>query len=259
MDQRRLKAALKDLSLGGLRFFEQVGSTNDIALAWAAEGVADFALVVAEEQTSGRGRNGHRWYTPAGAALAFSLVLRPGPAEQENVSLISALGALSVVSALEKDGMKPEIKWPNDILLARRKVSGMLTEAVWMGDAIDSLILGIGVNVSSAAVPPPDLLAFPATCLEAAAGRTVDRVLLLHDILSAMVEWRPLLKTSVFFDAWQERLAFQGERVEVWGEGETPRAGTLEGLMPDGSLRLRSLNGDSYVVQFGEVHLRPVV
>ena len=259
MDPRRLKAALKDLSLGGLRFYEQVGSTNDIALAWAAEGVADFSLVVAEEQTSGRGRSGHRWYTPAGSALAFSLVLRPGPAEQETVALFSALGALSVVSALEKYGMRPEIKWPNDVLLARRKAAGILAEAVWLGDAVDSLILGIGVNVSCAAVPPPDLLAFPAACIEAAAGRTVDRLLLLHDILSALVEWRPLLRTAVFFDAWQERLGCGGVQVEVWGVGETPRLGTIEGLAPDGGLRLRSQDGEPMTVQFGEVHLRPVV
>jgi biotin-(acetyl-CoA carboxylase) ligase len=128
-----------------------------------------------------------------------------------------------------------------------------------MGEAIDSLVLGIGVNVSPAAVPPPELLTFPATCLEAAAGRTVDRILLLHDILSALFEWRPLLRTSVFFDAWQERLAFRGERVEVPGEGGTLRVGTLEGLMPDGSLRLRSATGDVLTVQYGDVHLRPVV
>ena len=79
MDERTLRKALSNIPLGGLRYFEQTGSTNDVALAWAAAGAPDLALVVAEEQTAGRGRGSHSWFTPPGAALAFSLVIRPLP------------------------------------------------------------------------------------------------------------------------------------------------------------------------------------
>ncbi|PJH75650.1 MAG: hypothetical protein CO064_05540, partial [Anaerolineae bacterium CG_4_9_14_0_8_um_filter_58_9] len=113
MNERELRRTLSDLPLGGVRYYEQTGSTNDVALAWASAGAPDLALVIADEQTAGRGRLGRKWVTPPGAALAFSLVLRPRPVERDVIPLYSALGALAVVSALEeKYGSKPEIKWP---------------------------------------------------------------------------------------------------------------------------------------------------
>lgn len=245
--------------MGGLRYLKIVGSTNDVALAWAADGAADFSLVISEEQTAGRGRSGRRWYTPPGAALAFSLILRPGPEEGEKAGLFSALGALAVVEALAGRALQAEIKWPNDVLLRRRKVCGVLTETVWVGDQIDSLIVGVGVNVAASAVPPAESLTFPATCLEAEAGQPVDRLSLLHDILCALHQWRPLLGTAAFHDAWESRLAFRGETVEVWAEGQPPRAGHIVGLGQDGCLLLRSPAGEILPFPFGEVHLRPVV
>ena len=166
MDERSLRKSLSSMPLGGLRYFKQIGSTNDVALAWAAADAPDLALVYAEQQTAGRGRGSHRWFTPPGAALAFSLVLRPLPDEQSSLTLFSALGALAVCEVLEAQGLRPEIKWPNDVLLNRRKVCGILAESVWMGDKLDSLVLGIGMNIKPEAVPPADQLNFPATCLE---------------------------------------------------------------------------------------------
>ncbi len=257
MNHRRLKTALKDLPMGGLRYLKRVGSTNDAALAWAAAGAADFSLVVSDEQTAGRGRGGRRWYTPAGAALAFSLILRPRPGEQEKAALFSALGALAVAVALEGYSLSPQIKWPNDVLLGGRKVCGVLTETVWLGEQIDSLVIGVGVNVAAASVPPADLLNFPAACLETELGRPVERVSLLREILSALLEWRPRLGTQAFLDAWEARLAFRGETVEVWAEGQPARRGWLVGLDSDGGLRLRLPGGEHLTLPFGEVHLRP--
>lgn len=259
MNNRLLKAALKDLPMGGLRYLERVGSTNDVALAWAADGAADFSLVVSDEQTTGRGRGGRRWYTPPGAALAFSLILRPRSVEHEKAALFSALGAVAVVEALGQRALQAEIKWPNDVLLRRRKVCGVLTETVWVGDQIDSLVIGVGVNVASSSVPPAEQLTFPATCLEVEAGREVDRLSLLHDILFALSHWRPQMGTSAFRDAWERRLAFRGETVEVWAEGRPPCSGQIAGLGQDGSLLLRSSAQEILSFPFGEVHLRPVV
>ena len=99
MSHSELEAALRDITLGGLRFFSSTGSTNDEALAWAASGAHDMALVVANEQTRGRGRAGRRWFTPSGTGLAFSLVLRPTQAEHEHIGRFSGLGALALVRA----------------------------------------------------------------------------------------------------------------------------------------------------------------
>ena len=148
MNARALRRILSDLPLGGVRYYPQISSTNDAALAWAAEGAADLALVIADEQTAGRGRVGRSWITPAGAALACSLVLRPAVEEGESIALYSALGALAVVSALEeKYGLNPEIKWPNDVLVRGRKLCGILAETVWLGSQAESVVLGIGLNV----------------------------------------------------------------------------------------------------------------
>jgi BirA family biotin operon repressor/biotin-[acetyl-CoA-carboxylase] ligase len=259
MDERTLRKTLSDIPLGGLRTFDQTGSTNDIALAWAANGAPDLALVCAEEQTSGRGRGNRRWFTPPGTALAFSLVLRPLPGEEQSVPLFSGLGAMAVCEALEMRGLHPEIKWPNDVLINRRKVCGVLAEAVWMGEKADSIVLGIGVNVKPEAVPPPDQLNFPATSIEAEVGKSVDRLTLLRDVLQALLALRGLLTKDDFLDAWQNHLAFRGEQVEIRTEGVPARTGELEGLERDGSLRLHSHDGQVFTVQFGEMHLRPVL
>ena len=261
MNERELRKVLSDLHLAGIRFFSKTGSTNDVALAWAAEGAPDLGLVYAEEQTAGRGRLGRRWFTPPGAALAFSLVIRPLPGEQQTLSLFSGLGALAVSEALAGRGYPAEIKWPNDVLIRDRKVCGILAEAVWIGERIDSLVLGIGINVSPASVPPADELIFPATCLEAelAADAPVARSALLREILRALIDWRVRMAGDEFLRAWQERLAFRGKRVEVSGAGGVSKSGLVQGLERDGSLRLVGDRGEVFTVQFGDVHLRPVV
>jgi BirA family biotin operon repressor/biotin-[acetyl-CoA-carboxylase] ligase len=264
MDERILRKALSIIPLGGLSYFQQTSSTNDIALAWASAGAPDLALVYAEEQTAGRGRGSRQWFTPVGSALAFSLVLRPTPGEQQSIPLFSALGALAVCEALAKYNLKPEIKWPNDVLLNRRKVCGILAESVWLGEKVDSIVLGVGLNIKPKAVPPPEQLNFPATCLETELTgpqhtiKTLERARLLQKILQSVLHWRSLVATDIFLHTWETCLAFRGEQVEIWADGQCSRAGALDGLGQDGSLRYLSPQGQVLFVQFGEVHLRPV-
>jgi len=259
MDENEIRKALSDLPLRGLKFFAQTGSTNEDAKAWAGGGASDSSLVYAEEQTRGRGRRDRKWSTPPGCALAFSLVIRPREEEVPSLPLFSALGALSVCEALGAMGLHPEIKWPNDVLLGGRKFCGVLAEAIWLNQMVECVILGVGVNVTAGSVPSQKGLTYPATCLEEEAGRSTDRLSLLHEILVAYLYWRPMFASSFFLSAWEQRLAFRGQQVEIRVEGGKSRTGRLEGLNPDGSLRLRSGNGRKIAVQFGEVHLRPLV
>ncbi len=267
MDERSLRKALARLPLGGIRFYSQIGSTNDVALAWSTSGAPDLAMIYAEEQTAGRGRGSRTWFTPPGAALAFSLVFRPLPSEQPSIALFSALGALAVCDVLEAEGLQPEIKWPNDVLLRRRKVCGILAESVWNGEVVDSVIVGIGLNIKPESVPPPEQLNFPATCVEGEAvllspakvDQLLDRPALLRKILQALLQRRRDLGSGGFIRAWESRLAFRGDQVEIWGEDQPVRAGKVMGLADDGSLRLRSPMGEDFTVPFGEIHLRSVV
>lgn len=257
MNQGKLNKLLSKLPIGKIRYFDSIGSTNDEALAWAANDAKDLSLVIADEQTAGRGRLDRKWFTPPGTALAFSLILRPSPAERPHLSRMVGLAALSVTDSLQTRGLSPEIKWPNDILLNGRKVAGILIESVWSGEDIDCIVIGMGVNILKGAVPDRGMLSFPATSLEEALGYPVERTEVLHDILAALVVLRPQLSTDEFMAKWEELLAYRGRQVQVEMGGADLLTGSVSGLGTDGSLQLRDQDGKSLTVQFGDVRLRP--
>ena len=258
MNRTEIESELSSLPLSTFRYFDTIGSTNDEALAWASKDAPDFSLVIADEQTSGRGRMERKWFTPPGAALALSLILRPTNTERAHPSRTTGLLALSLAESLLQLGLAPRIKWPNDVLLGGQKVSGILVESSWIGERLDAMILGMGVNVLNAAIPPADQLLFPATSIETKLGHPVDRIELLKNILTRVLDWRPKLGTDAFLKAWEEYLAFRGQQVRVEGRSGDPIIGVLLGLEADGSLCLQNDHGRSVTVRFGEVHLRPL-
>jgi BirA family biotin operon repressor/biotin-[acetyl-CoA-carboxylase] ligase len=274
MDQIQLETILTDLSIGPVRYFDRVGSTNDLAAQWAAQGAPDLAIMVADEQTNGRGRAGRRWYTPRGAALAFSIVVYPALEDSGSVSRMTALGALAVCDALQTSYNLPaKIKWPNDVLINGNKVAGVLVEAQWAGDQLSSLILGIGINVAPASVEAAQsneaVLRVPPTCLESILGRRLDRLELLYAVLAGFIRWRSRLISPDFLLAWEANLAYRDEWVQVMpartgepflNDGKTPspiQEGQVIGLSNDGSLKLRIWSGEIITLQYGEVRLRP--
>lgn len=257
MNQSSLTSLLSHLTLGEIRYFDSIGSTNDEALKWAHDDAPDMSIIVADEQTMGRGRMDRPWFTPPGTALAFSLILRPTMTEKPHLSRLVGLAALSITHALQSFGLSPQIKWPNDILLNQRKVAGALIELVWSGEEVVCVVIGVGVNVSKRAVPDTDILRFPGTSLEDALGNPVEREKILQDILSAFIELRPQLGTDDFMNKWGEVLAYRGRQVRVEMGADQTVVGRLEGILSDGSLRLRDDNGKSVTVHFGDVRLRP--
>lgn len=279
MDQRTFDDLLSDLPLGPVRYYSTVGSTNDLAIRWAAAGAPDLSLIAADEQTAGRGRLDRHWYTPAGAGLALSLVLRPEnlPAEiaaqhdqgtsHAALSRLTALGALAVCETINQalPPMLPaQIKWPNDVVATRRKLAGVLVDLQWSGSQLKAAIIGIGINITPQSVPPPDKLNFPATCLEDVVGNAVDRWVLLRNLLANFLHWKEQLTSDDFMHAWLGRLAFRGEWVMVLKETRADedtlpvQEGQVAGLNPDGSLRLRLHSGEIIPVHFGEIRLRQV-
>lgn len=257
MNQIQLNKLLSKLPIGDIKYFDSIGSTNDEALAWAANDAKDLSLVVADEQTAGRGRLDRKWFTPPGTALAFSLILRPSKAERPHLSRMVGLAALSITDSLLARGLSPQIKWPNDILLNGRKVAGILIESVWSGEDVDCIVIGMGVNILKGAVPDTDMLLFPATSLEDALGYPVERAEVLHDILAALIILRPQLRTDEFMAKWEELLAYRGRQVQVQMGSEGSVIGNITGLETDGSLQLLDQDGKSLTVQFGDVRLRP--
>lgn len=260
MDNEEITQALVGLPVGAVRYFQTIDSTNLEAARWVEDAAPDCSLVIADEQTAGRGRAGRQWLTPPGQALAFSLVLRlPQPEDpQRLLARLTALGGLAVCDTLIQDYNLPaELKWPNDVLLRRRKTAGLLSEAHWQGAQLSAVILGIGVNVHPQAVPPPRNLLFPATCVSQEAGVPVDRVELLAAILARLFKRKAALESAQFLQDWENYLAFKGEWVQISKPGGI-LTGRLLGINPDGSLRLALLAGPEMSIYAGDLRLRPV-
>ncbi|MEK6221220.1 MAG: hypothetical protein N2D54_03135 [Chloroflexota bacterium] len=122
MDQSQIEEALSDLPLGKIGYFGTIGSTNDLAAKWATDNLPEYSLIIADEQTRGRGRSGRKWYTPAGSALAISIILKPRPGEGvQTMPKFSGLGGLAVLQALASTyNLNAKIIWPNDVLIVNK-------------------------------------------------------------------------------------------------------------------------------------------
>lgn len=259
MNASFLKKTLSNLNIGGLRYFDSIGSTNDEALAWASDGARDLSLVIADEQTNGRGRLGRKWFTPAGSAIAASLILRPENVLRPHLSRVVGLAALSIAETCKELNLKPQIKWPNDILVDGKKLAGILIENIWTGERIDLLALGMGINVRKESVPPAENLQFPATSIEDELGKSPPaREEILRSILGNFIEIRKRVATDEFIASWNDLLAFRGKQVQIRAGEESPITGELLGLASDGSLQALDARGRIVTVHFGDVSLRAV-
>jgi BirA family transcriptional regulator, biotin operon repressor / biotin---[acetyl-CoA-carboxylase] ligase len=237
-------------------FFERVGSTNDVAGRQAAAGEPEGLLVLAEEQTLGRGRMGRSWLSLMGTGLLFSLLLRPPIPASQAGRLTMCLG-LGAVEGIERvTGIHPALKWPNDLVLEDRKLGGMLAELRTAGDMVQYAVLGLGLNVNGV---PPDLAALSIS-LSATLGRDVDRLELLVEILSRCEYWydRTLTGTESgdsIHAAWSARLETLGRDVTVT-TAERQFRGRAVGVSPEGALLVDEEHGALRVVWGGDVTLQ---
>ncbi len=195
------------------RYYPRVDSTNDIAKSWLLDGAPDGAVVVADEQLRGRGRQEREWHTPPDVALALSIILRP---KAEYVSRVNMIGALSVSDLATHVGCdEVGIKWPNDVQVNGKKASGILVENVWARDRLLGVVLGIGVNVrvDFAATEIQDL----AISLEDVTRARLDRAELIRKLLERIDHWNQLIATNDVFQAWKKRLNTLGNCVTIDG------------------------------------------
>jgi BirA family biotin operon repressor/biotin-[acetyl-CoA-carboxylase] ligase len=250
-----LTAALKRTPVQQVRYFESIGSTMDAAADWLNVGLDQPALVVANQQTSGRGRLQRAWISTPDAALTFSLILPLLSGEETRMPLFSPAAGLALALALEQEfNLKPVIKWPNDVLLNDAKVCGVLAEAHWPATGAPYAVLGVGVNIGVRSIPPETR--FPATALELSVGEPVDRWQVLAAWLTAFTELRSWIGQKHFLDAWRSRLAYLGKAVRL----ETPTGvinGKLIGISPQGDLQLELSQGQQAQFTAGDLSLRP--
>lgn len=237
-------AALAD-SLGtrAFRYVASAASTNDLALAWLREGAPHGAIVIADEQTAGRGRLGRLWHTPPGVAIAMSIILR---VTVDTAPLVMMAGALAVCERCDALGLPAGIKWPNDVQVSGRKICGILPEAVWQDEKLLGIVLGIGVNVRMAFA---DDLKDTAASLEPLAGVPVQRAPLIVQLHTSVMGWLVQSPHAIHI-AWRQRLQTLGQRVTV-----NALNGIAEGVQTDGALLIRDDHGVLHSVLAGDVFL----
>jgi len=214
-----IKAGLGTEVLGrAIISYAQTSSTNDIAMDLAADGMQEGTLVVAEGQTKGRGRRERRWISPVGTSILASLILRPPIAAHEahGVTLISAAAVAQAIRSVTQ--LPALIKWPNDVIVNDRKVSGVLTEMRTEAGRVSFLVVGIGVTVNIPRERLPAEIMEVATSLSAELGRDVSRIALLQEILRQLEGRYVKLKAhedDTLVAEWKNLSATIGRQVSV--------------------------------------------
>ena len=240
---------------GEIRRYEKTDSTNRRAKELAAGGAPEGTLVVAEEQEQGRGRLDRRWFSPGGENICLSLIVRPivAPGEAQKMILLTAVAVAEVLNTLA--GLPVTIKWPNDVLVGGRKIAGILAEMAMEMDAIDYMVIGLGLNVNTAAGAFPEEIRDRATSVLAETGRVFSRVLLLRKFLEAFEYYYDIFREAGFepiMDRWRALTDMMGKRVEVQTIGGH-FAGEVMGFDPDGFLILRDGAGGETRLLSGDV------
>jgi len=240
-----------------IQVFEQTTSTNDVMEKLARDGVPEGVVVFAESQTKGRGRLGRKWISPERKGLWFSVLLRPDlrPQEATQMTVASATALRRAITA--ETGLKPEIKWPNDILIGGKKVAGILTELSAEVDRVRHIILGIGVDVNLDADELPAELRKTATSLKIETGGAISRAELAVAILRELdFDYARICggEFPAVADEWESGCVTIGKNVTVH-IGDRKIRGRAESLDDDGALRLRTEHGHLERIIGGDVTL----
>jgi BirA family biotin operon repressor/biotin-[acetyl-CoA-carboxylase] ligase len=225
-------------------YFSIVDSTNNVAAAMAAAGDRGGLVIIADAQTAGRGRRGRTWFSPANSGLYMSLLVDLALEHTETeraTELLTLAAGVALSEGIEAAaGLRPEIKWPNDLLVHRRKIAGILAEGVANVDGVSPVVLGCGINVGAASFPPE--LAGQASSLETELGRPVDRAALCVESLAALEHRLSDLSAGRFdaiLDAWRARAPGSQGATVSWQSASGPRIGVTSGIDERGALLVR--------------------
>ncbi|GFN22865.1 biotin--[acetyl-CoA-carboxylase] ligase [Thermanaeromonas sp. C210] len=239
-------------------YYDEVGSTNQVAKDLADAGAPEGTVVVAETQKSGRGRLGRSWFSPGGKGIWVSTILRPRvpPVQLPQVSLLAAVAATEALE--ETTGLRPGIKWPNDLLLRGRKLAGILTEMRAEMDTTQYVVVGIGINVN---LEPgdftPDIQSL-ATSLEVELGRRIERLPLLQALLYHLEGWYERWQEEGFApvaQAWRRASVTLGRQVRVVTPDKV-YAGRAVDIDEEGALLVKDEAGRLRRFNYGEISLR---
>lgn len=226
---------------------EQAGSTQDELRELASKGAPEGTVVLALQQSSGKGRGGRKWASPLGG-LWFSLLLRP-KLPFRDLCKLSLLFGVAVARSLKKAGVKPSLKWPNDLLVGGKKISGILLEASAEPDRVEYVLVGIGVNANFIPRLLPAPLDQKSTSVLEVLGEKIDRASLLSSILTESEELYDLASKHGFgaiIEEWKANSSMMGKPARI-SYGGREFEGIAEGIGDDGALILRTPEGEERI------------
>lgn len=249
---------LKTERLGrNVRYEETVASTQPIARRLAGEGAAEGTIVTCEEQTAGKGRLSRNWHSPKSSGIWMSLILRPEIPFQDAPQL-TLVAAAAIARAVEKEtAIKPEIKWPNDLLINRRKITGILTELQAESDRIHSVIIGIGMNINQDSADFPAELKEIATSLYAETGQKFNRARLISSILFEFETLYGQFLKEGFLPVkriWESYAVSLGKEIKATLVNGVIR-GTAAGITDEGVLLLEDHDGKVHSIYSADIEL----
>jgi BirA family biotin operon repressor/biotin-[acetyl-CoA-carboxylase] ligase len=222
----------------------------DMARQLVREGAREGMVILADEQTQGRGRLGRQWLSRPGQSLSLSVILHPTLRRLPQLNMVASLATVRAIT--EVTGLRPTIKWPNDILLGGKKVSGILIENIFDGPALKAAVVGIGVNVNLDPSSLPEIAAI-ATSLSIEAGRDLSPQDLTPWLLQELDElYRDLRRTGTVYDLWIPFVETVGKQVRI-RSGDLVEEGCAESVDAGGRLMLRRANGTTVALDAGEV------
>ena len=238
-------------------FVQEIPSTNSYLSSLPLSECHDGMVIAADSQTAGRGRMKRKWHSPKGANLYFSVLLQPKK-DLSDIPQLALITAVSIVEALQiiAPEMEMGIKWPNDILIKNRKLAGILCEMQAEADAINKVILGIGINVNATAKDFPPDLREQSTSLRIETGNPFHRPPLMAELLNSLDRnYRLWTKEGLtpFLPLLKERLLLVGKKIKVKSLGNSTE-GVVEGISDDGGLVLK-VGNEKRILHSGEVHI----
>ncbi|MFW6414466.1 MAG: biotin--[acetyl-CoA-carboxylase] ligase [Verrucomicrobiota bacterium] len=241
-----------------IHYLDQTASTNKTARQHAENGATHGTVIVTDHQTQGRGRLQRNWYSPAGANLYLSIILRPPlpPMSAPSFSLLTGLAVRRACCGFAAD-QQIAIKWPNDIFINGKKTAGILADISAEQDCINHLIIGIGVNVNLESQNLPPALQETATSLKIETGRSINRPALAAAILDRLEElYDPWLKQGLtpFLDELHHSSLLLNREVSVSNPRSTIR-GKVTGITPNGELSLQTETGAIQTIAAGDASI----
>lgn len=240
-----------------VEYYESISSTNNRAKE-IAEQKLEGTVIIAEEQTQGKGRLSRKWVSPKGKGLWFSIILKPN-LEPDKVYKITLIGAAAVNEALKEMGIKSSIKWPNDIIIEGKKVCGVLTEMSCEKNRVKYVVMGIGINVNLELEDFDTELKKKATSLKVMTGKEIDRSRLLACVLNHMERlYIPFKEKGILVDTiriCKEESILIGKEVRII-KGDVERVGNVIDIDDEGQLVVEYEDSQIEKILSGEVSIR---